>query len=161
LDYLVLLHDRVLVALDLAFKGGYKVRKNRQGKSSDIKIIVVDDEKGILDSLSVIIKRLGYQYTGVNNPLEAIERVREEEFDLMILDFLMQPILGDKVVEEIRKFNKDIYILLLTGYKDAAPPLKAINLLIFKDIVRKRTILTETDFSAPNRTLDVNRGKSL
>jgi len=73
--------------LDLAFKGGYKVRKNRQGKSSDIKIIVVDDEKGILDSLSVIIKRLGYQYTGVNNPLEAIERVREEEFDLMILDF--------------------------------------------------------------------------
>jgi len=129
LDYLVLLHDRVLVALDLAFKGGYKVRKNRQGKSSDIKIIVVDDEKGILDSLSVIIKRLGYQYTGVNNPLEAIERVREEEFDLMILDFLMQPILGDKVVEEIRKFNKDIYILLLTGYKDAAPPLKAIKSL--------------------------------
>jgi len=33
------------LALDLAFKGGYKVRKNRQGKSSDIKIIVVDDEK--------------------------------------------------------------------------------------------------------------------
>jgi len=41
----------------------------------------------------------------------------------------MQPILGDKVVEEIRKFNKDIYILLLTGYKDAAPPLKAIKSL--------------------------------
>jgi len=33
------------------------------------------------------------------------------------------------VVEEIRKFNKDIYILLLTGYKDAAPPLKAIKSL--------------------------------
>lgn len=105
------------------------MRKAKLEKSSDIKIIVVDDEKGILDSLSVIIKRLGYQYEGVNNPLEAIERVREEEFDLMILDFLMQPILGDKVVEEIRKFNKDIYILLLTGYKDAAPPLKAIKSL--------------------------------
>jgi len=105
------------------------VRKTRIETSSDIKIIVVDDEKGILDSLSVIIKRLGYQYAGVNNPLEAIERVKEEDFDLMILDFLMQPILGDKVVEEIRKFNKDIYILLLTGYKDAAPPLKAIKSL--------------------------------
>jgi len=44
--------------------------------------------------LSVIIKRLGYQYTGVNNPLEAIERVREEEFDLMILDFLMAAYIG-------------------------------------------------------------------
>jgi len=105
------------------------VRKGKIESSSDIKIIVVDDERGILDSLSVIIKRLGYQYTGVSNPLEAIEKVREEEFDLMILDYLMQPILGDKVVEEIREFNKDIYILLLTGYKDAAPPLKAIKSL--------------------------------
>jgi len=58
------------------------VRKNRQGKSSDIKIIVVDDEKGILDSLSVIIKRLGYQYTGVNNPLEAIERSGKKNLTL-------------------------------------------------------------------------------
>lgn len=105
------------------------MRKASLEKSSDIKIIVVDDERGILDSLSVIIKRLGYQYTGVNSPLEAIERVKQEDFDLMILDFLMQPIQGDKVVEEIRKFDKDIYILLLTGYKDVAPPLKAIKSL--------------------------------
>jgi len=74
-------------------------------------------------------KAFGLSVYGSEQPLEAIERVREEEFDLMILDFLMQPILGDKVVEEIRKFNKDIYILLLTGYKDAAPPLKAIKSL--------------------------------
>ena len=33
----------------------------------------------------------------------------------MILDFIMTPYHGDQVVEEIRKFNKDLYILLLTG----------------------------------------------
>ena len=48
------------------------------------------------------------------NPIEAIERVKNEHFDLMILDFIMTPIHGDQVVEEIRKFNKDLYILLLT-----------------------------------------------
>ena len=47
----------------------------------------------------------------------------------MILDFLMMPIHGDKVVEEIRKFNKDLYILLLTGHKDLAPPLETIKRL--------------------------------
>lgn len=41
----------------------------------------------------------------------------------------MMPIHGDKVVEEIRKFNKDLYILLLTGHKDLAPPLETIKRL--------------------------------
>lgn len=47
----------------------------------------------------------------------------------MILDFIMTPIHGDKVVEEIRKFNKELYILLLTGHKDLAPPLETIRRL--------------------------------
>lgn len=47
----------------------------------------------------------------------------------MILDFIMTPIHGDQVVEEIRKFNKDLYILLLTGHKDLAPPLETIRRL--------------------------------
>ena len=50
-------------------------------------------------------------------------------FDLMILDFIMTPFHGDQVVEEIRKFNKDLYILLLTGHKDLAPPLETIKRL--------------------------------
>ena len=66
---------------------------------------------------------------GVTNPLEAIEKVRTEHFDLMILDFIMTPIHVDKVVEEIRKFNKELYILLLTGHKDLAPPLETIRRL--------------------------------
>ena len=47
----------------------------------------------------------------------------------MLLDFIMTPLHGDQVVEEIRKFNKDLYILLLTGHKDLAPPLETIRRL--------------------------------
>lgn len=93
------------------------------------KIIAVDDEQGIVDSLSIFLKRTGYQFTGVTDPMEAIERVKNEHFDLMILDFIMTPFHGDQVVEEIRKFNKDLYILLLTGHKDLAPPLETIKRL--------------------------------
>lgn len=60
---------------------------------------------------------------------EAIERVKNEHFDLMLLDYIMTPFHGDHVVEEIRKFNKDLYILLLTGHKDLAPPLETIKKL--------------------------------
>ncbi|MCI8617367.1 MAG: HD domain-containing protein [Clostridia bacterium] len=98
-------------------------------ENNNYKIIAVDDEEGIIDSLSIFLKRSGYNFIGVTDPQEAIERIRNEHFDLMILDFIMTPIHGDQVVEEIRKFNKELYILLLTGHKDLAPPLETIRRL--------------------------------
>ena len=93
------------------------------------KILAVDDEQGIIDSLSIFLKRSGYNFTGVTDPRQAIEMVKNEHFDLMVLDFIMTPFHGDQVVEEIRKFNKELYILLLTGHKDLAPPLETIRRL--------------------------------
>ena len=96
-------------------------------KKSKYKIIAVDDEIGIIDSLKVYLR--DYSITGVTDPQEAIEKVKNEHFDLMLLDYIMTPFHGDHVVEEIRKFNKDLYILLLTGHKDLAPPLETIKKL--------------------------------
>ena len=83
-------------------------------ENRNYKILAVDDEEGIIDSLSIFLKRSGYEFTGVTNPEEAIQKVKNEHFDLMILDFIMTPFHGDQVVEEIRTFNKELYILLLT-----------------------------------------------
>ena len=107
-------------------KGIQNVENSENAKYS---IIAVDDEEGIVDSLSIFLKRSGYNFTGVTDPIKAIELVKTQHFDLMILDFIMTPFHGDQVVEEIRKFNKDLYILLLTGHKDLAPPLETIKRL--------------------------------
>ncbi len=106
------------------------MRKNKQTTiSSNYRIIAVDDEMGIIDSLSIYLRKSGYDFVGYTDPMEALEKVKTEHFDLMILDFIMTPIHGDKLVEEIRKFNKELYILLLTGHKDLAPPLDTIKRL--------------------------------
>ena len=102
---------------------------NIESENSQYKIIAVDDDQGVIDTLSVFLKRSGYNLIGINDPIEAIERIRNEHFDLLILDFIMTPIHGDMVVEKVREFNKDIYILLLTGHKDLAPPLETIKRL--------------------------------
>ena len=93
------------------------------------RIIAVDDEAGIIDSLSVFLERTEYEFVGMTNPVEAIERIRKEHFDMLLLDYMMMPLHGDEVVEEIRKFNKELYILLLTGHKDLVPPLETIKRL--------------------------------
>jgi len=99
------------------------------GDRPKYKIIAIDDEVGIIDSLSVFLKRTDYEFVGITDPVEGIEKIRSEHFDLLLLDFMMTPLHGDEVVEEIRKFNKELYILLLTGHKDLAPPLETIKRL--------------------------------
>ena len=106
-----------------------KALQNQLNGERKYKIIGVDDELGILDSLAVLFDNSIYEFVGISNPVEAIELVKKEHFDLMLLDFMMTPLHGDKVVEEIRKFNKELYILLLTGHKDLAPPLETIKRL--------------------------------
>ena len=103
--------------------------QDSQNNNSTYKILAVDDEIGIVDSLSIFLKRSGYSFSGETDPIKAIERLKTEHFDLLLLDFIMTPLHGDQVVEEIRKFNKDLYIILLTGHKDLAPPLETIRRL--------------------------------
>ncbi len=97
--------------------------------TSPYKIMAVDDDSGILDSLKVVLKRSGYDLTCFTNPLDAIEQLKKEKYDLLLLDFIMDPLHGDQVVSEIRTFDRDLYILLLTGHKDLAPPLQTLKQL--------------------------------
>lgn len=108
---------------------GNLISSENVNSNATYKILALDDEEGILDSLSIFLKRSGYSFSGETNPETAIERLKNEHFDLLLLDFIMTPLHGDQVVEEIRKFNKDLYILLLTGHKDLAPPLETIKRL--------------------------------
>lgn len=93
------------------------------------KIMAVDDDGGILDSLKVVLNKNGYSLDTYTNPLDAIEVLKKEHYDLLLLDFIMDPLHGDQVVEQIREFDKGLYILLLTGHKDLAPPLKTLKKL--------------------------------
>lgn len=111
--------------------------RRQRNPSSAYRILFVDDEPGIIKSLEVLMKRIGYNFRGETDPLNAIEIIRDEPFDMVVLDYLMQPLHGDKVVEKIREFNQDIYILMLTGHKDLAPPLETIKQLAIQGYCEK------------------------
>ena len=101
------------------------------------KILVIDDEQGVIDSLKVYLGKEGYIVEGETNPLLGIENIRNNYYDILILDYIMVPINGDKVIEEIRKFNKDIYIIVLTGHKSVAPPIETIRRLNIQGYLEK------------------------
>jgi len=94
---------------------------------SDYKIMAIDDDLGILDSLKIVLGRNGLRVDTFQNPVEAIDRLKDEHYDLLLLDFIMDEMNGNQVVQNIRIFDKNLYILLLTGHKDLAPPLQTLK----------------------------------
>ena len=105
------------------------MRRSKLITQNRISILTLDDDPIITSTIQAYFQRSGYQIEVENDPGRAIERVRTGSYDILLLDFLMTPICGDQVVEEIRKFNQDIYIILLTGHKSMAPPVKTIRQL--------------------------------
>jgi response regulator RpfG family c-di-GMP phosphodiesterase len=92
-------------------------------KYSDINVLLLDDDLNVLDSLKNLIKRNGYQCTTTNNPDEALKIIKDAEpkIDIFITDYLMIGITGMDVIRDLRQFNRDIYVILLTGYANNMP----------------------------------------
>ena len=88
------------------------MRKSKIAAPAQISILTVDDDPIITSTIQDYFRRSGYDVDIENNPVDAIEKVRNGKYDILLLDFLMTPICGDQVVEEVRKFNKDLFIVL-------------------------------------------------
>ncbi len=102
--------------------------KNKQNSKKIIyNLLIVDDDPGIIDTLKIVVNKEKFKVTGFTDPYEAIVAMKKEKFDILVLDFLLEKSTGKEIVKAIRKFNSEIYIILLTGYKDMAPPLKTLQ----------------------------------
>jgi len=99
----------------------------RVNDNRDISILTLDDDPIVTAMLQSYFSAAGYCIDVENDPYVAIERVRNGKYHILLLDYLMTPICGDQVVEQIRQFNRDIFIILLTGQKSLLPPIKTIR----------------------------------
>ena len=104
-----------------------RITKKRSTLLDGYKLLIVDDDEGLIDSITTYLERNGYSIRGFTNPIEALGELEEDSYDLLILDYFMTPIKGDDFVSELREFDTDIYVILLTGHKDLAPPLTTIK----------------------------------
>ena len=93
------------------------------------KILVIDDDINMMDVLSVILRRYGHTVKTYTDPLSAIEELKKNTYDILIVNYLMTPVKGDKIVETVREFNKEIYIILMSIHKDLAPSIEVMQQL--------------------------------
>jgi DNA-binding NtrC family response regulator len=92
------------------------------------KILLVDDEKIILETLGENLKDAGYNLTSAENGGEAIARLKKENYDLIVTDLVMEGIDGIQLLTAAKEINPDIPVIILTGYGAAESAVDAMRL---------------------------------
>ena len=78
------------------------------------RILLVDDEPGIVEFVSYGLAREGFEVVSVGDGQEALERARSEPFDLMVLDVMLPSLSGNDVARALRR-ESDLPIVMLTA----------------------------------------------
>ena len=107
------------------------------------KILIIDDDVNMTDILSNFLTELNCEVSTYTEPISAIESLKEEKYDILILNYFLSPINGDKVVELIRKFNKEIYIILMSNHKNLSPTIDIMRNLDIQAIFEKSSHFNE------------------
>lgn len=83
--------------------------------SKENKILLVEDEKHLAKGLSFNLEKEGYQVTVAEDGLSALDLLREDSFDMMILDLMLPKLGGMEVVKKVRETNIRFPVLMLTA----------------------------------------------
>jgi CheY-like chemotaxis protein len=79
------------------------------------KVLVVDDEHVIADTLAIILNQAGFEASAVYSGNDAVEQARQQKPELVISDVIMDDMNGIEAAIHIRKFLPECKILLFSG----------------------------------------------
>ncbi|MCK5341417.1 MAG: response regulator, partial [Desulfobulbaceae bacterium] len=83
-------------------------------KKKAYKILIVDDDSFILDTLKLALKNTRYTITNATNPLKAYRMIEDTHFDIVISDILMPEMDGITLLEKIKDYNGMIQVVMMT-----------------------------------------------
>lgn len=102
-----------------------------------MKIFIVDDEKEVLISYKRLFKRRGItDVKTCDNGTEAIEILKKEDFDIVLLDLLIPDVDGLKILEETKPFRSDSEFIILTAVDEIESAVNAIRLGAYDYLVK-------------------------
>lgn len=121
------------------------------------KIIVVDDETEIAKIIARSAKRIGYETTTYSDPNEALKKLKEESFDVLVTDLRMPEIEGLDLIRHIAdiKHAQKMKIIIITGDGGKEDAIEAIRLKVH-DFLEKPLVMPRLETILKN-TLDLKK----
>ncbi len=99
-------------------------------------ILIVDDESTIRDTLSLILKEEGYETQTAANGLEALNKIKELNFDLVITDLKMPKVDGLELMEKLKEISPKTSVIVITAYATLESAIQALRLGAYDYIIK-------------------------
>ena len=113
----------------------------KPGDSVIKKILVIDDDKLVLGSIEKQLKNKKLSIHLIDDPVQALEEISKNQYDLVLCDIRMKSISGLDVLKKLKLNYPDIPVIIITGYIDDKIMEKAENLgssdFLIKPITKK------------------------
>ncbi len=93
-----------------------------------LRILIVDDDRAICDYMQTLLERDGYQVKALSDPTLVTDELKQLEYHLVILDLMMPKRDGLEVLRDVRKFDKDLAVVIFTGYPNLDTAVAAMKL---------------------------------
>jgi len=93
-----------------------------------IKLLLVDDEKGITDTLQGFFQNKGFAVDTANSGEEALKAIKRDKPDIIFLDIRMRGMSGLDALEKIKKIDKNVRVIMLSIFEDKNIVNKAMEL---------------------------------
>ncbi len=94
---------------------------------SRIKILIVDDELIMRESLAGWLERDGYHVEKVGSGEEALDRIKNTKFDIMLVDIKMEGISGLEVLKLVKEADPDTEVVMITAYGSISSAIEAMK----------------------------------
>ncbi len=92
-----------------------------------VSILFVDDERCVLRALERTLRDEGYLVSVCHDPLEALAKIADEAFDIVVSDFMMPNMSGVDFLALVRERRPASFRMLMTGCPDSQATIRAIN----------------------------------
>ncbi len=103
------------------------VAMDPSGPEPEKKILIVEDDPVVRDSLEEFLRLNSFTVLAVNNAPEALKILMKTDFDLVLTDLVMPDMDGISMTKAIRSLNKDIPVLVMTGFASIEYAVEAIK----------------------------------
>jgi len=97
-------------------------------KSDMVRVLIVDDDKDILRSLKDIMSSKGYQVDVAETAESALEKTKNQYFNLALLDIRLPDMEGTELLAKIHKERPMMMKIMITGYPSLDNAVRALNL---------------------------------
>jgi two-component system, NtrC family, response regulator AlgB len=105
-------------------------------------VLLVDDEQNIQKTVRIALEAGGFGVTAFLNPLQAVEAMKEDHFDIGLFDLKMQPIDGIQLLREARVLAPEMTVVLMTAHGSIDSAVEAMKIGAF-DYLQKPFELSE------------------